>query len=242
MSIKNKPLITVSWSGGKDSALALYRIIRSGEWQIDHLHTVINVDTRRVGLHGIHEDLIEKQAGSIGLPLRKLYLDPDKTNNAYQKMMQAYCDELSSKGIKHVMFGDIFLEDLKDYRDTMLKSAGLTGIYPLWKENSADLLKEFLSVGFRSVLCAADATKIGKDTVGRELAEEMIDNEFKAIDPCGENGEYHSFVVSGPVFQHPISVDCRSVTSRDYTFEALNEGGEKEEHHSSFWFADLQLE
>ena len=239
--MENRPRISVAWSGGKDSALALHRVMSSSQWAVDHLHTVVNADTRRVGLHGIHEDLIEQQVKALGFPLKKLYLDTSQTNNAYQKLMQSYYDELKNEGIRHVMFGDIFLEDLKDYRDTILSSAGMKGVYPLWKEKSEKLLKEFLAAGFCSLLCAADVSKLQEEVVGQLLSETMLAEEFKDIDPCGENGEYHSFVIDGPIFSKPVPVTCKTVISKDYRFEALNEAGETEEHQSSFWFADMEL-
>ena len=239
--MQNRPKISIAWSGGKDSTLALHRIINSGQWHVDHLHTVVNADTRGVGLHGIHEDLIERQAGALGFPLKKLYLDPSHTNNAYQKLIQSYCEELKSQGILHMMFGDIFLEDLKDYRDTMLNSIGLTGVYPLWQEDTVELFREFLSTGFHSLLCAADASLLTKEVVGLPLSEEMLVNDLQQVDPCGENGEYHSFVTDGPIFSEPVPVTCVDVISKAYRFEALNEAGETEEHSSTFWFADMRF-
>lgn len=238
MDINQKTKISISWSGGKDSALALYRILQSGQFDVVGLHTVFNAENKRVGMHGIHEELIQKQADLLNIPLHRLYLDADKTTRAYEKLMIEFYKRLRVEGVKYVMFGDIFLEDLKDFRDSMLDQAHLIGVYPLWQKDTEYLFREFLNLDFKSILCAGDATKIPKAHMGKPLSRELLS---LAIDPCGENGEYHSFVTSGPLFDGSILVQGARVKSKEYQFETLNENGKKEKHSNRFWFADLQL-
>lgn len=236
MDLIRSPKISISWSGGKDSALALYQLKLSGEFEITGLHTVINHDNRRLGLHGIHEELIERQAQAMTLPLNKLYLNADDTTNAYEKLMVDYYMVLRQQGIDHVMYGDIFLDDLKDFRDDILGKCGLKGVYPLWRRNSTDLLKNFLSSGFKSIMCAADAEQVPKRLVGQFLSKELIQMD---IDPCGENGEYHSFVTDTPMFDKPIEVENKSIKSKEYEHEILNESGQTEKQRFRFYFADI---
>lgn len=236
-----KRSISISWSGGKDSALALFKVLKSGEWHVDHLHTVFDADNKRVGLHGIHESLIEQQAKAIGLPLHKLYLEKSFDTNAYQHLLTSYYQSLKSQGIDHVMFGDIFLEDLKDFRDTMLKASGLKGLYPLWLHDSAQLFEEFINAGFQSMICAADGKKLNKEVVGQTLSNELKEKYLRDVDVCGENGEYHSFVYDGPFFQFPLRVFLQQRVLKEYHFTVLNEKGEKEDQTSEFWFGDILM-
>ena len=231
-----KQKISISWSGGKDSALALHQIIHDGRWEVDHLHTVFIASNRRVGLHGIPEELIQKQADIMSIPLRKLYLDESKTTNAYHKLMTDFYTAIASEGIRHVMFGDIFLEDLKDFRDSMLREVGLTGVYPLWMKDSMDLLEQFHTLGFSSIICAADASKLDKSWLGSPLTKAVMKED---IDPCGENGEYHSYVTSGPLFKRDVNVQIGAVRSKKYSYEVLTEAGDLKEMESEFWFVDM---
>lgn len=233
-----KPKISISWSGGKDSALALYKLSQSDEFDIDHLHTVLDADNQRVSMHGIHEDLIQMQADLMGFPLRKLYLTTDKTTMAYEKLMLSYYDQIKNQGIDYVMFGDIFLEDLKDFRDSMLNKGGLKGIYPIWQNQSGELLRKFFDFGFEAIMCAADDDKLDKTRVGKPLSNEL---QGLDIDPCGENGEYHSFVTLNPMFKRSFDIQVGEIKSKKYEFDSLTESGEMKTHRSKFWFANLEL-
>ncbi|MEM1405963.1 MAG: ATP-binding protein [Bacteroidota bacterium] len=233
-----KPKISISWSGGKDSALALYKLSQSDEFEIDHLHTVFNADNQRVSMHGIHEDLIQRQADLMGFRLRKLYLTTYKTTMAYEKLMLSYYDQIKGQGIDYVMFGDIFLEDLKDFRESMLNKGGLTGIYPIWQNQPGELLIEFFDLGFEAIMCAADNDKLDKMRVGEPLSSELRDLD---IDPCGENGEYHSFVTLNPMFRRSLDIQVGEIEAEEYEFDSLTESGEQETHRLKFWFANLEL-
>lgn len=234
----DKPKISISWSGGKDSALALHRLINQDEFEIVEIHTVFESDTKRVGIHNIPEAFIEAQAEKLGIPLKKLCLE--KRPMAYQKLMTDYYKQLKSEGVEHVMFGDIFLEDLKDFREMMLKSAGIKGVYPLWKEDTKNLINEFFEFDFQSVLCTVDSKFIDQKYCGRLISPSFINNH-PDIDPCGENGEYHSFVIEGPIFDFKIKVNSNGTYSQQHTFKVKDEDGSEKEFKELFYYSDLEL-
>lgn len=234
----SKPKIQISWSGGKDSAYALYKLMQEDKYEIVGLHTVIEENDKKVGIHNIKEELIEKQAESIGLPLTKLYLK--KKPLAYEKLMADYYKQLKNEGVENVMFGDIFLEDLKDFRESILHNSGIKGVYPIWQKDTIQLVKDFLNLKFKTILCAVDAKHIDEDWVGEELSLDFI-YEHPNIDPCGENGEYHSYVIEGPVFKLPIKLNQKGKYSLDYTFNVKDENGNDQVIEDTFYYADLEL-
>src|SRR5687767_40489 len=181
-----KKKISVSWSGGKDSAFALHKILLTGDYDVVSLHTVFNAETRRVGMHGIHESLIEKQSEVLGIPLEKLFLDRSENYDAYTLLVNNYYQECYSQGIESIIFGDIFLEDLKKFRDTMLHEAGLTGIYPLWQKDSTSLIQDFVALGFKTLICAANANYFSSTWLGKTIDEKFIMDLPAGADPCGE--------------------------------------------------------
>lgn len=231
--------VTVSWSGGKDCALALYRSMQDPALEVVSLHTTIGTETRRVGLHGVREALIEGQAQAIGLPLTKLYLPSSSSNIAYEEVIKAFYQQCRDENIFGVIFGDIFLEDLKAYREELLSPCSLEGIYPLWKEDTSKVIRSFIDQNFKSIICAADGRWFDKTMVGR-----MIDLEFLSIlpdnvDPCGENGEFHSLVLDGPIFKKSLMVRRGEVVQQTYYFDALNNEGKKSTVTRPYWFLDL---
>jgi len=194
------------WSGGKDSSMALHQILQDDRYDVKYLLSTFNANHRRLSMHGIRETLIAKQADAIGLPLVKVYVD-DNTNTTYeQKMLDAFC-EAKSQGVEAVIFGDIFLEDLKLYRDKMLQQAGLKGIYPLWRQDTNTLLKRFIALRFRSKICCINTQHMPEAFAGADIDKSFADNLPADVDACGENGEYHSYCYAGPIFQEPISIE-----------------------------------
>lgn len=236
----SKRNVTISWSGGKDSAFALYRILLSGEFTVKHLHTVINKDTKRVGLHGVHETLIELQAAAIGLPLIKLYLESSDGHGPYEKLTKGFYRQCSSTGIDAVVFGDIFLEDLRRYREELLKGSGLSSLYPIWNIDSKLLWSDFINAGFKTVLCSADARYFNPEQLGNTVTFDYLKTISTEVDLCGENGEFHSYVYDGPVFQHPVLITKGEVVSRKYSYQKINEDGSLQKLESKFWFQDLR--
>ncbi|HEY0741584.1 MAG TPA: diphthine--ammonia ligase [Chryseosolibacter sp.] len=235
-----KKNISVSWSGGKDSAFALYKVLQDANYRVVELHTVFNAETRRVGMHGVHEELIDKQARALGFPLMKLYLNASETHDEYTNLMTDYYRTCRENAIDSVMFGDIFLQDLKDFRDKLLADSGLAGVYPLWRMESHALIFEFIDKGFKTLICSANAHLLDRDVMGGTIDKRFIESLPSAVDPCGENGEFHTFVYGGPMFREVIVVKKGDVISRDYTYKYLNEAGESVEEKTPFWFLDLK--
>ncbi len=237
MEIKKK--VTISWSGGKDCALALYRILCSQEYDVMSLHTVIDKDSGRVGLHGVREDLIELQAESIGLPLVKLYLEGSQNHDPYEKIMTSFYQRCFDEGVDGVMFGDIFLEDLREYRERLLLTTKLSSIYPLWKEVTSAIFKECIDVGFKTMICSANANFFRAEALGKPLDLSFPETLPPRVDICGENGEFHTFVYDGPIFRKKILVSCGSIVSRTYSYQNKNAVGEVENSETTFLFQDL---
>ena len=231
--------VTISWSGGKDSAFALYKILAAGEYEVVSLHTIINSENKRVGLHGVREDLIEMQAHAIGIPLVKLYLKSSGDNNSFEALTSSFYDECARKKISAVVFGDIFLEELKVYREEIIKDSGLHAIFPLWQIDSSKLIADFIDLGFQTVICSADATHFGKKFLGRSMDHEMMRSFPDDVDPCGERGEFHSFVCNGPIFNKPVPVTNGEVVLRWYDYQKKNTDGSTQAQRSAFWFQEL---
>lgn len=236
----NKKKISVSWSGGKDSAYALFHLLKSDEYEVQNLHTVFDAELKRVGLHGVPEHLIEAQAEAIGFPLQKIYLPKDTSHDSYERVIQDFCLSQKSEGINHIMYGDIFLEDLKAYRDKQLSSVGLEGVYPIWQRNTNELVQNFIGDGFKTIVCAANAALLDKSKVGKTIDREWLSDLPENVDPCGENGEFHTFVYDGPLFRQPVPFQKEDVVEKSYKYKKKEEDGTVVEMKSSFWFQGLQ--
>ncbi|SEB82643.1 MJ0570-related uncharacterized domain-containing protein [Tenacibaculum sp. MAR_2009_124] len=237
-----------NWSTGKDSALALYKVLNEGNYKVERLITNINEEYKRVSMHGLHESLLEDQIDSIGIPLEKIQFPADVTMSMYDEKMKEKTGRLKNKGFHHAIFGDIFLEDLRKYRDTKLGEVGISGVYPLWKQNTKDLLKEFLDLGFKTITVCVNADLLGKEFVGRIIDEDFIKELPENVDVCGENGEFHTFCFDGPIFSKPIEFEIGEKVLRSYKLHDDNEDNchqksEKQRsknYSSSFWYCDLK--
>jgi uncharacterized protein (TIGR00290 family) len=235
----SKKKITISWSGGKDSALALYKIQLSGDFEVTGLHTVINKETRRVGMHGVREELIERQAVALSLPLTKIYLESSESHEAYEKLMGEFYQQCADEKVSGVAFGDIFLEDLKVFREKLLTPSFLQGIFPLWKLNTGLLLRDFIQRGFKTLLCCADVQHFTETEVGKTIDARWIEKLSAEVDPCGENGEFHTFLYDGPIFREPVSFSYGDIVKKTYSYQKVNADGQAEKMKTSFWFQDL---
>jgi len=233
-----KKKVTISWSGGKDSAFALYRILASNEFDVVNLHTVIDRDSKRVGLHGVRETLIEKQAERIGLDLEKIYLPASGDHDIYKTVMQDFYRQCSARGIDGVVFGDIFLEDLRDFRISLLEPSKLLSFFPLWKLDSTMLLRDFINLGFKTTICSADSRFFSASDLNA-IDSQFLDTLDPLIDPCGENGEFHTFVFDGPLFKSEIQIVRGETVKKTYRYQRKESNGEVKELESSFWFQDL---
>jgi len=196
--------IFLSWSGGKDSSLALYEIQKANTHCVAGLLTTITEDYDRISMHGVRRALLEAQAEALGLPLRKIMIPKDATNTVYESRMRALLEEGLREGIDTVAFGDIFLEDLKLYREKNLAQLGMKGLFPIWKRDTAELAQTFIRLGFKAALACVDTAFLDPSFAGRSYDGDLLRDLPPNVDPCGENGEFHSFAFDGPIFKHPV--------------------------------------
>src|SRR5262245_6301881 len=211
--------ILFSWSGGKDSALALYVLLQQPEeWEVVALLTSVSDEYQRVSHHGVREELLERQAESIGLPLDKLRLPFGAgpcTNAQYEALVGDKLAGYVERGVRHVGHGDIFLADLRAYREKNLAKLGMSGVFPIWHRDTRGLIDSFVQLGFRAVLCCVEGAKLDASFVGRALDLGLAADLPDGIDPCGENGEYHSFVYDGPILHWPVEFEIGIKVCRD---------------------------
>lgn len=197
-------MVISSWSGGKDSCLACYKVIKQG-YQVKYLLNFISKESKRCCFHGLEAKLINLQAESIGIPLIQKEVTADMQE--YEQEFKAAVSELKTHGIKAMVFGDIYLDEHKSWVDRVCGDLGIRPIEPLWNSPSSVILKEFIDFGFKAVIVSAQADKFGEDFVGKEVTRELLSElELKNICPCGENGEFHTFVVDGPIFKRRIEI------------------------------------
>ena len=224
-----KEPIVMSWSGGKDASFALYKILQEGKYDVKYLLTNIYEPNKRVSMHGVPEVLIEAQAKSIGVPLKKIYIK-ESSYEEYNIKMKEMLLTFKAEGIAKVAFGDIFLEDLKQYRLDKLAEVKMQGIFPLWKRNTNKLALEFINEGFKSHICSIDASKVPNHLVGTTFSQKFINDLPKEIDPCGENGEFHSYCYDGPLFDNRIDFKINGVSKQEYEYNDIV---------STFIFSDI---
>lgn len=222
-----------NWSGGKDSSLALHRVLKENEFEIKHLLTSLNTETDRISMHGVRRSMLEKQVQAMGFDLTVLELPGHISMDDYDRLMHEKLAPFMAEGITHSIFGDIFLEDLKAYRDERLAAVGLQGHYPIWKQDTRKLVEEFIATGFRAVVVSIDGSKLDQSFAGRELNLEFVDDLPEGVDPCGESGEFHSFVYAGPIFQEEVKFQRGEVVGKSYR---LSKDSEEE---VTYWFQDL---
>lgn len=207
-----------TWSGGKDSVMALYELQKVGNYEISALLTTVTKDYDRVSMHGVRRVLLEQQAHSLGYPLEQVLISKDASNEEYEAKMQEILEIYLEAGVSAVAFGDIFLEDLKKYREENLSKIGMKAIFPVWKGNTAELVHTFIDLGFKAVVTCIDSKVLDKGFVGRPFDEQFLSDLPSNVDPCGENGEFHSFVYDGPIFRESLSYKLGDVVLRDNRF------------------------
>ncbi len=236
-----KPII-LAWSGGKDSSMALYKLLQSEIYEVKYLLTTLNAEFKRVSMHGTSEELLDAQSNSIGIPLLKVWIH-EASYDEYERQMEAVLLNAKSEGIEIVAFGDIFLEDLRTYREDKMKKIGMSAIFPLWKSNTTELVNEFLSHQFKTVICCANDAFLGREFVGRELNENFLLDLPNNVDPCGENGEYHSFCFEGPIFRNPIPIKISEIIYRPLQIQEEDDDCNVSNpiKTKGFWYSDLLL-
>jgi uncharacterized protein (TIGR00290 family) len=237
--INAKPKAIFCWSGGKDSAFCLYKVLSEKRFDVVYLLTILNADHKRVSMHGVRESLLDAQSEAIGIPLLKMYVS-EGTNSEYEQKMESLLLQAQSEGIDQVIFGDIFLEDLRSYREQNLERIGMKAVFPLWKQDTRTLIRDFLKAGFLTITCCVQEAYRDKCPVGKIIDEDFIARLPDGLDPCGENGEFHTFCFDGPLFKSPVKFTPGALIYK--SFEMPNTGNsdspEPEEKYG-FWYCDL---
>jgi len=207
--------ILFCWSGGKDSAIALHTLLQQKRCRVTALLTTVTEGYERISMHGVRCELLRQQAEAIGLPLHEVRIPQQCSNAIYEARMEEALRTHLANGVCTVAFGDIFLEDLRLYRETNLARIGMTAIFPIWKRDTRELIQYFLAQGFRSVAVCINEKILERRFAGRELDEAFFAELPAGVDPCGENGEFHTFVFEGPIFRRPLRVRTGEIVERD---------------------------
>jgi len=205
-----------NWSGGKDSSLALYHILREGKYDVKALMTTVNAKYERISMHGVRKELLYAQGKSIGIPVKEIRLPEMPSMSAYDETMKNVLTDIKKQEITHSIFGDIFLEDLREYRESRLSEVGLKGHFPLWKRDTTELVQEFIDLGFKTVVVCVKSELLGEEFAGRVIDKDFLKDLPKGVDPCGENGEFHTFVFDGPIFKEPIKYELGEKVFKEY--------------------------
>ncbi len=215
--------VALSWSGGKDCARALYEIARSRDYEVVALLTSVSEEYKRISHHGVRESLLDAQAQALGLPLDKIYLPSNNshpcTNEVYEQIMEAAMRRYLARGVRTIGFGDLFLDDLRVWRENNLAKLNMKALFPLWKRPTQALAMENMALGFKAYLSCVEG-KVGPGFAGRSFDQSLLADLPAGIDPCGENGEFHTFVYDGPVFTRPVPVVVGQVVVRDGRYYA----------------------
>jgi uncharacterized protein (TIGR00290 family) len=210
-----RPKAWLAWSSGKDSAWALHVIRQSGEFEVLALLTTVNQTYSRVAMHAVRESLVEMQAAAAGLPLVKVPIPSPCTNEIYEQAMGEAMTRARAEGVRHVVFGDLFLEDIRAYREKQLADCGMTPVFPLWGRNTRQLAEEMIAHGLSAYLTCVDPRKLDRSFAGRRFDAEFLNVLPSSVDPCGENGEFHTFANDGPMFKHAVPVTAGEIVERD---------------------------
>lgn len=212
----------MSWSGGKDSCLALYEIQKAQDYRVAALLTTVTRDYDRISMHGVRRILLERQAASLGLPLHEVFITKDATNQEYETKMEEAFSMYREQGIDRIVFGDLFLEEVRAYRDQFLARHDMHGIYPVWLRDTTEFIREFIKLGFKAVITCVNGQVLDSSFAGMMIDENFLSALPPHVDPCGENGEFHTFVFDGPVFKEAVKCSVGEKVARE-----------------SFWFCDL---
>jgi uncharacterized protein (TIGR00290 family) len=211
----SSPKAWLAWSSGKDSAWALHTVRKTGEVNVVALLTTLNCDYARVAMHAVRENLVEMQAGAVGLPLVKVPIPAQCRNQDYEQAMSSVMERARAEGVFHIVFGDLFLEDIRAYREKHLAACGMKAVFPLWRKDTRLLAKEMLERGLSAYITCVDPTKLDRAFAGRRFDAELLGELPREVDPCGENGEFHTFACAGPMFRRSLPIDVGEIVERD---------------------------
>lgn len=225
----------LNWSSGKDSAFVLYVIQKQSKYNIIKLFTTLNTQTQRVSMHGLSLEVLQRQVLATGLELDIMYYDSSISMDSYQHKMHQKMLDFKREGVFYSLYGDILLEDLRDYRENQLAKVGITGIFPLWKRNSKELLLEMIDAGLKTIIICVNQAYLDKSFLGRVIDRQFLDDLPNHVDPCGENGEYHSFAFDGPMFKYPVKFSIGKTVFKSYD----NPQNDKDLQNYGFWFLEI---
>lgn len=233
----------INWSSGKDAAFALYKLQQENNISVEKLVTTINSELDRISMHGLRKELLMEQARSLNIPIHIIPLSGTVSMKTYDDIMRSETSDLISEGFEISVFGDIFLEDLRRYREQQFKGISLEAVFPLWKTDTRALMDEFLSAGFKAITVCVNARLLDKSFCGRIVDEDFLNDLPEGVDPCGENGEFHTFVFDGPIFNNPVKFRKGEYVQRSYTPNKEEDddcfSDKKESWDTEFWYCDL---
>ena len=242
--MKTKALF--NWSSGKDSALALYKVLRNSDFEITCLLTSVNQEFQRISMHGVRVELLEQQAESIGIPLEIMQIPEMPTMEVYENVMTETLTKLKNQGVSHSIFGDILLQDLRKYREDQLSKMDLEAVFPLWEIPTIDLIQEFIGLGFKTIVVCVNERFLDKSFVGRIIDQDFINDLPENVDVCGENGEFHTFTFDGPIFSKPINFEIGEIVYRKYekpkqedSSNSARDTNTSDAFDFGFWYCDL---
>lgn len=228
-----------SWSGGKDSSYCLHKVLQENLFEVKYLLTTVNANFKRVSMHGVREELLDLQVESIGIPVLKVSVS-EGTNAEYEKQMEALLLKAKSEGIETVIFGDIFLEDLRVYRENNLAKVGMKAAFPIWKMDTKALLDDFISKGFKTITCCVNDGYLNDTWVGKEINQAFVNDLPANVDACGENGEYHTFCYEGPIYKKKINFSIGEKVYKPLEIKTTDDSAcSSNTITKGFWFVDL---
>jgi uncharacterized protein (TIGR00290 family) len=205
--------IVLSWSGGKDSALSLYELKK--RFEVVSLITTVTDGYERISMHGVRRELLTKQAKAAGLKVEEVRIPKGASNDIYEEQFKRALLNFKTQGIKKIAFGDLFLQDIRSYRERLVNSLEMECAFPIWGRNTRKVAEFFVDSGFKAIICCVDPSKLGMEFCGREFNDRFLSDLPESTDPCGENGEFHTFVYAGPIFDEEIRVRLGDVVKRD---------------------------
>ena len=238
--MKNKTYF--NWSSGKDSALALYYLLQNEHYSVEKLVTTVNSHYNRVSMHGLRKELLLAQTKALNIPANLIELPEMPSMEVYEQIMETSVSKLKKDGFTHSAFGDIFLEDLRTYRENQLAKQGFSTVFPIWKRDTKELINEFLDLGFKTSIVCANSKYFDKDFVGTVIDQHFIDNLPEGVDPCGENGEFHTFCFDGPIFKNPIEFTVGEKVYREYNTPKTDDDNsvcKSDSEKYGVWYCDL---
>lgn len=227
----------LNWSSGKDAAYSLYQIQQGDELEVVRLMTTVNEHFGRVSMHGIRVEVLQRQAECIGLPLDIVYLTEKLTLQEYESIIIERLNEYANIGIMDSIYGDILLEDLKVFREAQLARLNIIGVFPLWNRDTTELVHEMIDSGLKTIVICVNEQYLDKSFIGRTIDRQFIADLPEGVDPCGENGEFHTFVYDGPMFKKPVPFELGDTVYK--TYDAPKQCHQKEILHYGFWFLDI---